>query len=57
MKNRTAMLLYALSAMLLCAFSAMMAAATLPAMAADQYYPISVERNLSKAVDKTGNIW
>ena len=43
MKNRTAMLLFALSAMLLCAFSAMMAAATLPALAADQYYPISVE--------------
>ena len=43
MKNRTAMLLYALSAMLLCAFSVMMAAATLPALAADQYYPISVE--------------
>ena len=43
MKNRTAMLLFALSAMLLCAFSAVMAAATLPALAADQYYPISVE--------------
>ena len=42
MKNRTAMLLYVLSAMLLCAFSAVMAVAT-PALAADQYYPISVE--------------